>query len=229
MNARPLSAGQAFTVNLVRFKNFRDRMNRAHDREVGTLRKTVDAFEKKAEAHFAFLRRRPTDVADLFAASSAKRLGEDALSWASMVERHLDMLPNEAALGREMAFVYLMAILDSFVARWRVETGLDANEKAEAARPDVIRRTCRELNIAFEFPDDFDGRLAEMRARRNVLVHRGGIADSKYCDVARNHALIGQRLEVTEEYLERADNFVTELGLTLIVRSPRSLRDTAED
>jgi len=222
MNGNLSNAAQAFTVNLVRFKNFRERMKRAHDREAGTLQKTVMSFREQAEAHFDSLQREPVSVADLYAASSAQIFGDNALSWGSMFERHLEMLPGEAALGREMAFVYLMAILDGFVARWRVDMGLDAEgEKAEAARPDMIRDTCRELGIDFKFPDEFDRTLAEMRARRNVLVHRAGIADEKYCSVAGMPELLGQRLDVTEEYLDQADRYVTELGLDLIALSPR--------
>jgi len=222
MNERLSNAARAFNLNLVRFKNFRQRMGRAHDREAATVQQTVESFKQEAEAYFDSLRRAPASVADLHAASSAQRLGENALSWASMVERQLERMPDEAALGREMAFVYLIAILDGFVARWRVDMGLDSEEdRLEAARPNVIRDTCRALEIEFDFPDDFDRTLAEMRARRNVLVHRGGIADAKYCAVARRPELVGQRLDVTEDYLDRADRFVTELGLDLIARSPR--------
>lgn len=222
MNAKLSNAAEAFTVNLLRFKNFRDRMKRAHDREASTLQKTVESFREQAEAHFDSLRREPASVADLYAVPSARRFGENALSWGSMFERHLEMLPEEAALGREMAFVYLMAILDGFVAGWRVDMDLDAEEEnAKTARPDVMRDTCHALGIEFEFPEDFDRTLAEMRARRNVLVHRAGMADAKYCGVAGKPELLGQRLDVTEEYLDRADRFVTELGLDLIARSPR--------
>ncbi|HXF81631.1 MAG TPA: hypothetical protein VNN19_02615 [bacterium] len=209
-------------MNLVRFKNFRERMKHAHEREAGTLQKTVESFREEAKAHFDLLRHGPARVADLYAVTSARAFGEDALSWASMFERQLEMIPDEAALGREMAFVYLMAILDGFVAGWRVDMGLDAEEeRAEAARPDVIRDTCRELGIEFEFPTGFDRTLAEMRARRNVLVHRAGRADATYCRVTGMPELLGRRLDVSEEYLDRADRFVTGLGLDLIARSPR--------
>lgn len=205
MNGNLSNAARAFTVNLVRFKSFRERMKRAHDREAGTLQETVESFRQGAEAHFDLLRRGPVSVADPFAAPSARTFGENALSWASMFERLLEMLPGEAALGREMAFVYLMAILDGFVARWRVDMGLDAEEeRAEAARPDLICDTCRELGIEFEFPADFDRTLAEMRERRNVLVHRAGRADATYCSVAGTPELLDQGLDVSEDYLDRA-------------------------
>lgn len=139
-----------------------------------------------------------------------------------MFERHLEMLPGEEALGCGMAFVYLMAILDGFVAGWQVDMGFNSNkEKAEAAYPGVIRETCHRLGIKYDFPADFDRTLEEMRARRNVLVHRAGIADTTYCRVARTPELLGQRLDVSEDYLDLADRFVTELGLDLIARSPR--------
>ncbi len=215
-------AAQAFIVNLVRFKNFRERMKRAHHREVSTLQETVNSFRAHAEAHFDLVRRTPQSIASLYAAQSARSLAENALSWASIYERALEMLPEEEALGREMAFVYLMAILDGFVAGWRVEMGLDTDEKkAKIAQPEVIRRTCSDLGIAYEFPADFDRTLNEMRARRNVLVHRAGIADAAYCRDAGTPELLGQRLTVSEDYLDRADRFVTELGLDLIARSCR--------
>jgi hypothetical protein len=39
--------------------------------------------------------------------------------------------------------------------------------------------------------------------------------------VAGKPELLGQRLDIIEEYLGRAGRFVTELVLTLIARSPR--------
>lgn len=222
MNAKLSNAAEAFTVNLVRFKNFFARMKRAHDREAGTLQKTVDDFKKEAEAHFDLLRREPNTIADLYHSSSAKSLGETALSYADMFERQLERMPDETALGREMAFVYLMAILDGFVGRWRVDMGLEAEEKkVDAAYPSVIRATCRELDIQYDFADDFDQMLAEMRERRNVLMHRAALADRKYCDIAGTPELLGQRLDVSEEYLDQADKFVTNLGLDLINQSLR--------
>lgn len=197
-------------------------MKRAHDRQAGTLQQTVESFKREALVYFDLRQREPVSVGDLFAASSAKRFGEDALSWGSMFERQLGMMPGEAALGREMAFVYLMAILDGFVGRWRVDLGFESEEdRPEAARPDVIRDICSRLGIVVDFPQDFDRTLEEMRERRNVLVHRGGIADARYCGVAGRPEVLGQRLDVTEEYLDRADHFVTELSLDLIARSPR--------
>jgi hypothetical protein len=222
MAEQPWNAAQAFTVNILRFKNFRERMKRAHDREVSTLRETVDSFRVQAEAHFDFLRRTPQSIATLYAAQSARSSAENALSWASICERTLAMLPGEEALGREMAFVYLMAILDGFIAGWRVDMGLDTGKgKAKTARPEVIRKTCRQLDIEYAFPADFDRTLKEMRARRHVLVHRAGIADAKYCKIAGAPELCDQRLEISEDYLDQADRFVTELVLDLIARSPR--------
>lgn len=222
MKGQLSNAAEAFTLNILRFKNFRQRMGRAHDREAGTLQEVTESFKQEAAAYFDLLRREPASVADLYAASSAERLGENALSWGAMFERQLEMVPDEAALGREMAFVYLMAILDGFIARWRVDMGLDSDEDSlKAARPNVIRETCRELGIAVNFPEGFVRTLEEMRERRNVLVHRGAIADARYCGVAGRPEVLSQRIDVTEEYLDRADRFVTELGLDLIARSPR--------
>lgn len=80
MNESLSNAAQAFTVNLVRFKNFRDRMKRAHNRETGTLQRTVESLREQAEAYFDSLRRTPASVADVFAAPSAETLAENALS-----------------------------------------------------------------------------------------------------------------------------------------------------
>lgn len=120
------SAAAAFNLNIVRFKNFRTRMMHAYDREGGALRETMQTFQREAEVYFRL--REPVEVRDYFIAPSARRLGENALSWATIVERQLANIPGEVAVGREMAFVYLMAIFDGFVGRWRVDMGLDPNE-----------------------------------------------------------------------------------------------------
>lgn len=75
MNGNLLNAAQAFNLNILRFKNFRDRMKRARDREAGTLQKTVESFKQDASAYLDLLRREPASVGDLYAASSAERLG----------------------------------------------------------------------------------------------------------------------------------------------------------
>lgn len=222
MQERLPNTAEAFNVNILRFKNFRQRMGRAYDREAGALRQTVETLKEEGTAYFRLLEREPVTVRDFYDTSSAQRLGENALSFASMWERQLEEMPGEASLGREMAFVYLMAIFDGFVGRWRVDTGLDAEEeRPEAARPGLIRDTCRELGIAVDFPEGFERTLNEVRERRNVLVHRGGIAETRYCGVTERSEVLGQRLEVSEEYLDEAERLVTELVWTLIARSPR--------
>ncbi len=216
------SAADAFNLNILRFKNLRDRVKRAYGREAGSLKKTAEAFKQQAMAYFR-LAREPSDARDYyFNAPSAKGFAEDALSWATMLERQLERIPNEAALGREMAFVYLMAIFDGFVGRWCVDLGFDPEDgRLEVARPNAIRAACQRLGITVAFPEGFDSKLDEMRVRRNVLVHRGGIADERYVSVAGTPEALNQRLAVSEDYLDDADRFVTELVWTLIAQSPR--------
>lgn len=85
----------------------------------------------------------------------------------------------------------------------------------------MIRETCQQLGVVAPLLQDFDRTLNEMRHRRHVLVHRGGVADEEYCAASGRPEVLGQRLEVDDAYLETADRFVTETVLTLIVRSPQ--------
>lgn len=214
-----MMAVEAFGLNILRFQNFRMRVERGYEREEQSLRQAADALNRQAEA---LLRPDPHPVRRLYD-SSARRMAEDSRSWAYLWERQLPMLPGEAALGREMLFVYLMAILDGFVARWRIDMGLDREDKRllEAARPATIRKTCQALGIDLKSLSDFEPDLEEMRARRNLLVHRGAIADDSYCITVANPGLRGSRLDVSGEYLDKAQQFVMNLVFTLISQTPK--------
>ncbi len=214
-----MTAAEAFGLNMLRFQNFRMRAARGYEREEMALRQAADALNRQAEA---LLRLDPHPVKRLFD-SSARSMAENSRSWAYLWEKQLPMLPEEAALGREMLFVYLMAIVDGFVARWRIDMGLDREDKRwlEAAHPSTIRETCQALGIGLQFLPDFDATLEEMRARRNVLVHRGAIADLSYCETTGRADLLGSRLDVSERYLDEAQQIVMELVFTLISRSPK--------
>lgn len=45
------------------------------------------------------------------------------------------------------------------------------------------------------------------------------IADAKYCPAAKSHEVLGQRIDMSEEYLNQEEQFVTELVWSLIARS----------
>lgn len=60
--------------------------------------------------------------------------------------------------------------------------------------------------------------LMEIRARRAVMVHRGGIADRQYCAETGNYAVLDQRLFVDDGYLDQAVAFVDELVVAMAAR-----------
>jgi hypothetical protein len=218
---------QAFNVNVLRFKNFRMRAARAYEREANAIKDVVDNLKEQQAALVRY--KSQSDPITRAYYSPAERLDfYSNLSYAFHFERQLEALPGEAALGREMAFVYLVAIFDAFIGRWAVDMGVQRQGRLASATPEFIRKVCRKLKMPIVFPADFDDRLDEMRARRNVLVHRGGIADTEYCIKTGRTDCLGQRLDVTEEDLNQVEDFIADFVWTEIIpKSPP--RSSAED
>lgn len=58
--------------------------------------------------------------------------------------------------------------------------------------------------------------LAELMARRNLLVHAIGIVSASYLRQVASNAATGERLSVDEEYWRRCDEVLTRVAETLL-------------
>ena len=195
---------KAFGENMLRYKNVRERFSTAHISDQTSLRQKTESLKIGVESM-----RQQAGSQD--PAHPVLSTIEIALSIMHHLDQQLDSLPREEAFSREMEFVYLVAIFDAFVGHWRVDMGLDDGRWLVDAEPKNIRSTCEELKMLVNFPPDFDAKLGEMRARRDVLVHRGGIAGTRYCERTSHPECLGQRLEVTDDYLNTAERFISDL------------------
>jgi len=123
------------------------------------------------------------------------------LHW--LVRKDRDWLASEHNTTLEMMFIYLVSMLDVFFGQWGVEHEVfDDDERWPPAIPEEIRKAVCPLLPAVE------RQLIEYRARRDALVHKGGVADTRYCTKVGDTSMLGQRLPVTEVYLDGAVEFI---------------------
>jgi len=198
-----------FSTNLAGLKNLRQRMAVMHERETETLKEARDAFTRTVRAA-----RSPIAIQHLW-------WGGEDYAWA--LEFDAERLEEEQRTTREIMLTYIITALDEFFGRWRQENKLSTGwppavpSEIEAAWRGIARKR-RDKTMALKLIPHFRDRLLEIRARRAVIVHRGGIADKKYCGDIGNHAVLGQRLLVDDAYLDPAVDFVDELTGAMAAR-----------
>ncbi len=129
------------------------------------------------------------------------------LHWLAQEQR--EWLLNEHNTTLEMMFIYLVSMLDVFFGQWGMEHQLWREDTWPVATPENFQKAGLTMRPAAE------RQLIEYRARRNVLVHRGGIADTEYCECVQevqDKTRPGQRLPVDESYFDKAADFVDHLA-----------------
>ncbi len=172
-----------FSINLARLKNLRQRFGRVHrERDAVLARVQASADE-------------PVD-------EPAWTRGID-LHWLARDER--EWLLNEHNTTLEMMFIYLVSMLDVFFSQFGQEHHLFGEGEWPSATAKAFR------NIGLQIQPAAESQLDEYRARRNALVHRGGIANTEYCTIVRDRSRLGQRLAVTETYLDNAVEYMDHL------------------
>jgi len=123
--------------------------------------------------------------------------------WWAREEREWSQ--NEHNTTLEMTFIYLVGMLDTFLGQW----GQEHNLWEEGHWPPAVPEKFAEVGLMLR--PDAERHLVEYRARRNVLAHRGGIADEKYCKAVGDSRFLDQRLSVDEGYLDAAVEFINYL------------------
>jgi hypothetical protein len=203
----------SFTQNIVLFKNLRRRLRDTQQTRSSQLKETIEQSRDEIETMRG---------ADGRFGYAALPWMESRLSLMHLMEQELGLLGGEEEFGRRTAFVYLMAVFDGFVAGWHQDMGLTTADDFVSGGPQAIRDACAQLQMTVTFPPDFDQRLAELRERRNVFVHRGGRADRRYCEVTGQPELLNQRLDVSEAYLDQAEEFISHVVWERIVTNSPS-------
>ena len=169
------------STNLARLKNLRVRFTRVHverdsvlaeiqESGKGMLAEIQESGEGGVEPDDIALGEAPSYPLDQ---GPSWTHGID-LHWLAEEER--EWLRNEHHTTLEMMFIYLVGVLDAFFGQWGVERKLWPDGTWPAATPENFREKAG-LTIRRAAAEQ----LVEYRARRNVLVHRAGIADSGYC------------------------------------------------
>jgi len=120
--------------------------------------------------------------------------------WLARDEREWRQSEHNTTL--EMTFIYLVGMLDTFFGQWGQEHNLWGEDKWPTALPE------RFAEVGLPLRSDVQPLLVEYRARRDVLIHRGGIANEKYCKAIGDMNLLNQRLPVDETYLDAAVEFI---------------------
>lgn len=206
----------SFAQNIVLFKNLRRRLHETHQTRHSLLQETIEQSRGEIEAMRGEDGRFGPGIVPLM---------ESRLSMMNMMQEELDLLGGEEEFGYRTAFVYLMAVFEGFIAGWHQDMGLSTADAFVSGTPKAIRDACAQLQMAVTFPPDFDQRLSELRERRNVFVHRGGRADRMYCKITGQPELLNQRLTITEDYLDKAEAFLTHVVWECLVTNspPRQL------
>src|SRR3989442_526266 len=158
-----------FSTNLARLKNLRQRFGQVH--------RERDALLAQMQASADNLVEEPAWTRDI------------DLHWLARDER--EWLLSEHNTTLEMMFIYLVSMLDVFFGQLCTEHHL-LEKEWPTATVENFRKVGLQIRPAAE------RQLIEYRARRNTLVHRGGIANAEYCKMVRDQSLLGQRLAVTE-------------------------------
>jgi hypothetical protein len=179
-----------FSTNLARLKNLRQRIGEVH---------------REREAVLA----QASQSAECEVGTSPEWVCGIDLHWLAQDQR--EWFRNEHHTTLEMMFIYLLSILDAFFGQWCAEHQLSSQGKWPAATPDRFRKVGLVLHPAAE------RQLVEYRARRNVLVHRGGIADAEYCKLVHDRTRLRHRLQVDESYLDTAAEFIDHLAAATAV------------
>jgi len=158
-------------------------------------------------------------------------VGGEELGWALAAEE--ERLSEEPRTTREMMLTYLTSILDVFFGQWQAEQGImgpSQRDRWPPATPQNIAAVPAKMpappaGLTLNLQPTCEDRLVEIRARRNALVHCGGIADTDYCKATGNAGAMGQRLLVDDGYLDGAVEFVDDLVGAMAARvcsSPQS-------
>ncbi len=143
------------------------------------------------------------------------------LRWMAQEQR--EWLLNEHNTTLEMMFIYLVSMFDVFFGQWGAERNYWKG-KWPAATPEKFRE------IGLPILPAVESQLMEYRARRDVLVHRGGIADARYCTQTGDQSSLGKRLVVTESYLDTAaDSIDFIVAATAVARYDGPPRSEAQD
>jgi hypothetical protein len=118
------------------------------------------------------------------------------------------------------AFVHVFTILDGFFGKWcelYKENPFKGQKLTPAATKESLQklRCFKDLKRRNVISADTISNLKKLRAKRNVFVHGGGIADRKYCNAVNRKDLLGQPLEATQEDIDSSIEVATEIAQAL--------------
>jgi hypothetical protein len=120
----------SFTQNIVLFKNLRRRLRGTHEGSQSRLKATIDQSRDEIET---------MRCGDGRFGVGTRYVMETRLSMIHMMQEDLDLLGDEQEFSRRIAFVYLMAVFDGFIAGWHQDMAPSADDTFVSGGPKVIR------------------------------------------------------------------------------------------
>jgi hypothetical protein len=124
--------------------------------------------------------------------------------------------------------ILLLHLLREYFVHFKQDIALNEDLSVEELDVEVSKRIddkFRSISRKFNFLADkfllvneFDGvKLKEIIERRNVLTHRGGLADKTYVEFNKNIS-IGEKLRISQNYIKEAIEYLHLWGLVLCVK-----------
>jgi Asp-tRNA(Asn)/Glu-tRNA(Gln) amidotransferase C subunit len=128
--------------------------------------------------------------------------------YSQILHFHYDKFPDSAGIKKKTLTLEELKLFNNFkdaenyLIDEKIESILRASFKEWL---DVLRS---ELSLKMTYLTDFEDELIEIYQRRNILVHNGGTVNSIYLSKVKEKykkgIQIGDKMSVSEEYLERA-------------------------
>lgn len=128
--------------------------------------------------------------------------------FSQILHFHYDKFPDSAGIKKK---TLTLEELKSFGSVSDAENYLIDDKIESIVRgsfKDWIEVLKTELSLKITYIKQFEDELIEIYQRRNLLVHNGGtvnsIYNSKVSDIYKRKVKLGERIDVSEDYLERA-------------------------
>jgi len=178
------------------------------DAEVRMVQEAAATFEEERD------RRASSGPSPAKASISAMQTlnNQDLFLWKGLLETGL---PEEQRISRDLIQVYLVMILDHFFTAWRQEKSLstgvaDREPEASAKRIEMagvdLAKSIPAMHLRFTIAAA--DTLAELRARRDLVVHHASQATGHYISLTHSPLNIGDVVHTDDAYLDRSVEFV---------------------